>query len=111
MEAKERARAWALANPERVKETKRKSHWKLRREVLSAYCEADIVCAQCGFTDVRALQLDHIDGGGAKQVRELKGRGWTLYRWLRKNNFPQGYQVLCANCNWIKRHTNEEWGK
>jgi len=22
-----------------------------------------------------------------------------LYRWLRDNDFPPGYRVLCANCN------------
>jgi hypothetical protein len=25
-----------------------------------------------------------------------------MYRWLAKKNFPEGFQVLCANCNVAK---------
>jgi len=29
----------------------------------------------------------------------------------RKNNKEEiKYQLLCANCNWIKRFENKEWG-
>lgn len=109
--AVERARTWAQQHPERVREIKQLSHWTLRIRVLVAYAgPTGIVCSRCSFDDIRALQLDHIDGGGAQQARQLKGRGWVLYRWLERNGFPPGYQILCANCNWIKRHENEEWG-
>lgn len=26
-----------------------------------------------------------------------------------KNEFLSKFQLLCANCNWIKRHTNNEF--
>jgi hypothetical protein len=26
----------------------------------------------------------------------------TLYRWLRNNTYPEGFQVLWMNCNWVK---------
>ena len=30
-----------------------------------------------------------------------------FYYWLIRNNFPEGYQILCANCNIFKRfHPN-----
>lgn len=66
---------------------------------------------RCGFDDVRALQIDHVNGGGTK---ELKGGGAKLgaYYWnvVIKSvlNNENKYQLLCANCNWIKRVENNE---
>ena len=83
----------------------------LRLEILEAY--GGPICAGCGFDDERALQLDHIDGDGAQRRREIGGvnrgvSGQHTYFWLKKQGFPPGYQVLCANCNWIKRVLNGE---
>lgn len=57
------------------------------------------ICNNCGEQDIDVLCVDHIFGEGAKQRRELKTEGIKFYDWLPKNNFPGGYQVLCANCN------------
>jgi len=62
-------------------------------------------CAICGFSDERALQIDHIKGGGIQDVKK-HGNHYTMYKHILEN--PDGYQVLCANCNWIKRHRNHE---
>lgn len=53
-------------------------------------------CVRCGETDPDVLQLDHINGGGTQHRKEI---GEPLPHWLRKQGFPPGYQVLCANCN------------
>jgi len=65
-------------------------------------------CAQCGFTDIRALQIDHKNGDGSAQRREIGGLH-RMYRDILKNPVP--YQLLCANCNWIKRYENGEAGE
>jgi len=67
-------------------------------------------CSTCGFRDVRALQLDHIDGSGAADRRRFKNIGVTYYHYYLKNieEAHQKLQVLCANCNWIKRDINNE---
>lgn len=64
-------------------------------------------CVRCGFTDIRALQLDHINGGGTKLT---KGKYSTIISNYLKNieECKKEIQILCANCNWIKRHENEE---
>ena len=53
------------------------------------------------------LTLDHINNDGAEHRREIHGRqtaaGYQTYRWLMRNGFPPGFQVLCANCNHGKR--------
>jgi hypothetical protein len=61
-------------------------------------------CIKCGFTDKRALQIDHIYGGGTKENKTI-----SRHR-MSKNilsNAP-GYQLLCANCNAIKRYESKE---
>lgn len=63
-------------------------------------------CMTCGFSDARALQIDHVDGGG---VKELKIAGGIQHYRNVLNSIDSGkFQLLCANCNWIKRHTNDE---
>ncbi len=70
---------------------------KLKSAVLLAYGSG---CACCGLDDPEALTIDHVDGGGNKHRRELGiGSGWRFYQWLRKVEFPAGYQTLCYNCN------------
>jgi hypothetical protein len=79
-----------------------------KKHVIYHYSNGTMVCAKCGFSDIRALSIDHINGGGRKHTQELKKVGTIFYRWLIKNNFPKGYQVLCMNCNYIKKIENKE---
>lgn len=74
------------------------SYWKIRREVINAYGGK---CVKCGFNDIRALQLDHVDGNGTKHRKYVSVR--MLMFWLKRNAFPKTFQLLCANCNSIKR--------
>ena len=76
---------------------------KYRLEAMSILGK---ICVKCGFNDLRALSIDHINGGGDKDRREVDKQ---IYRWLRKNNYPEGYQTLCMNCQFIKRAENKEW--
>lgn len=66
-------------------------------------------CIRCGFNDIRALQLDHINGGGLREVK-IKGNNIVMYLSYSKNHdeLKSKLQVLCANCNWIKRAENKE---
>lgn len=56
-------------------------------------------CACCGETEPKFLSIDHVnnDGGLCRRTRK-----YSLYKWLKKNNYPPGLQVLCMNCNWGK---------
>jgi hypothetical protein len=65
-------------------------------------------CKRCGFSDWRALQIDHIKGGGCRD-KELH-QGWRGDQ-IILNNKTGKYQLLCANCNWIKRYENNETNK
>lgn len=59
-----------------------------------------------GASDIRCLTIDHLTGGGRKHRQEIDK---NIYYWLIKNNFPEGFQILCMNCQFIKRQENGEF--
>lgn len=61
-----------------------------------------------GAKNIRALCIDHINGGGHQEALRIKKEGLHFYGWLIKHNFPKGYQVLCASCNQIKKVEQKE---
>ena len=69
--------------------------------VLAAYGGE---CACCGESHPDFLSIDHIDGGGTQHRKSQPG-GVHLYRWLKANDYPAGFQTLCFNCNFSK-HLN-----
>ena len=76
---------------------------QLRRAALDALGGS---CAYCGFDDMRALQIDHILGDGAQRRKTITSK--RMYRNILAGH-AKGLQVLCANCNTIKRIENQEW--
>jgi hypothetical protein len=79
-----------------------------RRALQQIHAKYGARCNHCGYDkDVRALQIDHVNGGGSAEIRGGHGAGLAYY--LRVLNDTSGtYQILCANCNKIKRHANRE---
>jgi hypothetical protein len=78
--------------------------WRRKLKIETFVRYGGFVCACCGENNEAFLQLDHINGGGCEHRKNVTGGGGTqLYTHLRDNNWPEGYQVLCANCNWGKR--------
>jgi len=104
-------RKWSRANYAFQREIKREHRYKVRQEILGLLGGA--VCVHCGYDkDWRALQIDHVDGGGRHDKRTWGGNTnlWTFRNWIIKNPdlWKGTYQVLCANCNWIKRFEKGE---
>ena len=79
--------------------------YKLRKAILVLLGDK---CVRCGFSDDRALQIDHIFGNGTRERKRYGSN--NIYPLILKKivNGSTDYQVLCANCNWIKRHEKEE---
>lgn len=71
----------------------------LKLEVMNAY--GGPKCAWCPETDIRYLEIDHIEGGGRQHLKQenLGSGGHALRCWLKANNFPPGFRVLCRTCN------------
>jgi hypothetical protein len=78
---------------------------RCREQVFAAY--GGYKCSCCGETEPMFLSIDHIANNGGQERRSgvYAGSGTAFYAWLRKNGFPEGYQVLCMNCQ-IGKHKN-----
>lgn len=56
-------------------------------------------CACCGEHRLPFLAIDHVNGGGTAHRRAINRVGAAFYRWLIREHFPEGFRVLCHNCN------------
>lgn len=76
-------------------------------ELLGNKCANPDCLIVGGCTDIRCLQVDHINGGGTE---EMRGKGiYTIWNeYLKGIRDIKLLQVLCANCNVIKRVENKE---
>jgi len=98
----ERVKKWQQNNRDIVNQSQREGRQRLRDEVFDAYGGK---CACCGETRKEYLSIDHIDGNGSEQRKETGARtSQEFYNWLKQNNYPEGFQVLCFNCNCGKRN-------
>jgi hypothetical protein len=72
--------------------------------VYKYYSVGRLECACCGESEYKFLCIDHINDNGAedrkKNPSHATGRG--LYTRLIKEGYPEGYQLLCFNCNMAK---------
>jgi len=88
-------------NPEAIRGRKRLKENK--KIVFEKYSNGSPKCACCGYLNYDCLDIDHIEGRKTmKHDNTLEGH--KLYRYLIRNNFPKGLQVLCHNCNKAKSH-------
>jgi hypothetical protein len=101
---------WIANNKDRYNASKYKYRERLKIEAIARYSAGEMKCAVCGFSDLDALCLDHIANDGAQHRKQLKissrnntSGGCSTYQALKREGWPAGLQVLCANCNQIKQ--------
>lgn len=75
----------------------------IKTEVLTHYGNGICACRRCGFSDIRALTIDHIGGGVDYSKGHKHQGGLRFYVKLKKANFPKGYRTWCMNCQVIDR--------
>ena len=122
-------RSWEFQKAKRLKypeaEKKRLTEYRNRPEVKARMNSKDSInyhqrrqvffdilgsdCKSCGFKDKRALQIDHINDDGGQQRKKFGGSA-NEYKYYAKNRdeIHINFQILCANCNWIKRANLEK---
>jgi len=96
--AQQRTREWRLKNYERATAKQREIDRRYKLAAYSAY--GGMICACCGETMEAFLSIDHINNDGAEHRKGVNRR--NLYKWLKANNYPPGFQILCMNCNFGK---------
>jgi len=115
--AREQSREWRNkkireGTPEEVaalraaeSEKSKSLHRKCKDQVFAAY--GGYKCACCGETEPMFLTIDHVHNNGniERKAKLYSGNGTGFYQYIRKQNFPEGYQVLCMNCN-TGKHRN-----
>lgn len=111
---KNKAREYWRINKEKKLALGREHRLRKRLKIIEQYGGR---CACCGENEQRFLVIDHINGGGNKHRKEFNLIGSKFYHWIEKNNYPEGYQLLCHNCNMTKGiyglcpHQEEKNGK
>lgn len=82
-----------------------RERWKRYRGIMF-HALGGAMCA-CGFSDERALEIDHINGGGKEHRKNLSNSAYKDY----VVSHTEEFQVLCSNCHSIKTYEEFEYGK
>lgn len=89
----------------RVEENARRHKVKLKETIVRHYSNGSMMCAWCTEGRMPCLSIDHIEGGGnAHRKSILVSAGQNFYQWLKAEGFPEGFRVLCMNCQFISLH-------
>lgn len=82
-----------------------KHHRANRLLVLTHYSQGRLEYACCGDNRYCFLSIDHIVAVN-QQFKKRPNTG-NFYRQLIKDRLPIGFQVLCMNCNFLKRNKSK----
>ncbi len=99
-----RQRRQEQGDEERAYEAEWRAKNSLHVRIIRALGEK---CVRCGFDNILALQIDHVNGGGT-QHRKSFANNTAYLKYVLEHADSGEYQILCSNCNWIKRHMNNE---
>jgi len=104
---KEYWRKYYREHREQIKERMEKYNKEIRMKVIELLGGK---CIKCGFNDWRALQIDHVHGGGCKERKTIRDTHTYYYHVIKEvQSGNKDYQLLCANCNQIKKYEKKEF--
>ena len=92
--AMERARYHAQTPEQKKAKVARNKAYRrqVRLEALAYYGGK---CACCGEVQSEFLCFDHIENNGSEHRKTMVDK--SIAPWLKRNNYPAGFQVLCHN--------------
>jgi hypothetical protein len=106
--AERRAKFGPVPQTDKTRAARRDYTRRIRDEVLAHYGR---ICACCGSAE--DLSIDHVNGDGIEHREAVWGdrriSSYHFYLWLRANDFPEGFQILCRTCNHSKGRTRRCW--
>jgi hypothetical protein len=88
-------RGWRSRNREKWDSYLREYRKQRRQDVLEHYGGR---CACCGEDAYEFLAVDHANGGGEAHRAEV-GQGSRMVDWIIRSGYPDGFRILCHNCN------------
>lgn len=84
-------------DPQSVRDNVKK-HQKRNKEFLKQYL-SEHPCVDCGYSDIRALDFDHVRGVKLSEVTTMAAGAFSLEK--IKNEIAK-CEVRCANCHRIR---------
>ena len=96
----------ALLHTVSQKENVKRYHWQTRKRAI---LKLGGKCMNCGETNLRVLQLNHINGGGTPERKRRNSYQISMDVLKEKRT---DIDVRCANCNIIyeyERGRYKEW--
>lgn len=79
---------WKEKNQLHIKDYQHQRQEMIRLEAVRVYSGGTMQCVCCRDSHVQFLG---VEGNRPKGIS-------NIYLWLKKNNFPLGFQILCMNC-------------
>ena len=94
---------WNLKNHQPRSVRDRINYKKLTQEAHQILGED--ICVKCDFKDKRAIDIEHIHGGGNKDRKQFSRRNLFLENIIKNpEKSREKLQLMCRNCNTIKLH-------
>ena len=87
------------ARENRLERCRIRSKKTIRQDREATFSHYGDVCSCCGEREAAFLTIDHINGGGRAHRKALGAP--NIYTWLIRNDYPEGYRILCFNCNCV----------
>lgn len=107
-ERKNNHHVWYILNRQNI----RKDRLLQRLQLIDLLSFGRFSCAYCSYdTDFRALEIDHKNSDGCNDRKRFSNQNHMISYYL--SNMEEAFnklQILCSNCNRIKRHEMHEWG-
>jgi len=88
-------------NKERIAKKAKERADKLRIDALMVYSNGEMMCECCGERSIEFLTIDHLKNAPHTRNNSKCG-GREIFKWLKDNGYPDGFRVLCMNCNWAR---------
>ena len=99
---------WRQKNIDLIRIRIKKFNWITRKKVIKMLGGK---CILCKTEDLRILQINHINGGGAKELKKISSS--TFYNRIAKGiRDTKDLEVRCANCNILaeyERGKRKDW--
>ena len=90
---------WRKKNKEKFNETMRKIMRKYRINALKIVGKGNIKCSNCGCDKVEILEINHIKGGGCKELNKGKDSYKFYKNIIKGSRNTDDLNILCHVCN------------
>lgn len=94
----EKIRRYCMEHGEELRRARVKLWLSKKIKAYTIVGKGKIECVRCHCTDIRVLDINHINGGGTKET----GSGQKIYpRIIDGTRKTDDLNILCKNCNWL----------